>query len=135
MASTPVAMGSSVPAWPAFWASKMRRTIPTTCVEVTSFGLSITTQPWTGVPLRFRAMLCCFRFEGALLPRAAGKGKSQKFLAQIFVAEHPAAGALDAGGKTCALGDAAQVHQVRAVRHPQFNDGDVPVAVFLREIG
>src|SRR5689334_25298150 len=53
-ARTPVAIGSRVPAWPAFWASKMRRTAPTTCVEVTPCGLSMITQPCTGWPfLRF----------------------------------------------------------------------------------
>src|SRR5512146_817833 len=57
MASTPVAIGSSVPACPAFCASKMRRTWPTTCVEVTPFGLSTITQPWTGEPFFLRLIV------------------------------------------------------------------------------
>src|SRR5690242_9218604 len=57
MASTPVAIGSSVPAWPAFCASKMRRTWPTTCVEVRPLGLSTMTQPWTGEPFFLRLIV------------------------------------------------------------------------------
>src|SRR5207237_10749657 len=55
-ASTPEAIGSSVPAWPAFCASKTRFTMPTTCVEVTPIGLSMIIQPCTGSPLRLRAI-------------------------------------------------------------------------------
>src|SRR5215831_935959 len=50
----PVAIGSRVPAWPAFWASKIRRTAPTTWVDVMPWGLSITTQPWIGWPFFLR---------------------------------------------------------------------------------
>src|SRR5438105_5071601 len=49
-------MGSSVPACPAFCASKMRLTIATACVEVMPAGLSTTTQPCTASPLRLRAI-------------------------------------------------------------------------------
>src|ERR1700733_4905933 len=56
-ASTPDASGSSVPACPAFWASKMRRTAETVSVDVTPIGLSTTTQPCTGAPLRLRAIV------------------------------------------------------------------------------
>src|SRR5579872_4071410 len=54
---TPVASGSSVPAWPAFWASNARRTRPTACVEPNPSGLSSATQPETGRPLRRRAIV------------------------------------------------------------------------------
>src|SRR6185312_11999529 len=55
-ASTPVAIGSSVPAWPAFCASKTRLTAPTTCVEVTPDGLSTITQPCTAEPFFLRGI-------------------------------------------------------------------------------
>src|SRR5215813_450369 len=50
MGSTPVASGSSVPAWPAFLAANARLTTDTAWVEVMPTGLSSTTQPST---LRF----------------------------------------------------------------------------------
>src|SRR4051794_15503738 len=53
-ARTPVAIGSRVPAWPAFWASNTRFTMPTTWVEVMPSGLSTITQPWTGEPFFLR---------------------------------------------------------------------------------
>src|SRR3954470_15652312 len=53
-ASTPVAMGSSVPACPAFCASNMRRTMATAWVDVIPCGLSTTTQPCTAAPFRLR---------------------------------------------------------------------------------
>src|ERR1051326_6379033 len=53
-ASTPVAMGSSVPAWPAFWALNTRLTVETAWVEVTPCGLSRITQPWTASPFFLR---------------------------------------------------------------------------------
>src|SRR5688572_7689357 len=46
----PEASGSSVPAWPAFCASKMRFTILTAWVEVRSTGLSRISQPSTFCP-------------------------------------------------------------------------------------
>jgi hypothetical protein len=63
-ASSPVAAGSSVPAWPAFCASSARRTVLTTSVEVRPAGLSITIQPETGCPLRLRDMLSPFPEAG-----------------------------------------------------------------------
>src|SRR5579862_8406250 len=66
-ASTPVAIGSRVPAWPAFWASNTRLTIPTTWVEVTPSGLSTITQPWTGAPFFLRLIgraFACVRIVG-----------------------------------------------------------------------
>src|SRR5579862_469729 len=55
-ASTPEAMGSSVPACPAFCASKARLTVATAWVDVVPTGLSTTTQPCTASPLRLRAI-------------------------------------------------------------------------------
>src|SRR6185436_8381809 len=46
----PLASGSSVPAWPAFCASKMRFTMLTAWVEVRSTGLSRISQPSTLLP-------------------------------------------------------------------------------------
>ena len=63
MGSTPVASGSSVPAWPAFCAWKARRTRPTAWVEPRPSGLSSTTQPLTGRPLRLRPIV------GSKIPR------------------------------------------------------------------
>src|SRR5215471_8245692 len=57
MAKTPVAKGSSVPACPAFWALNRRRTFVTARVEERPLGLSRTTQPCTGAPLRLRAIV------------------------------------------------------------------------------
>src|SRR5690349_24644499 len=51
----PLASGSRVPPWPAFSASKRRRTIATARAELTPRGLSSTSQPWTGWPRRLRA--------------------------------------------------------------------------------
>src|SRR5579872_6646274 len=51
----PLASGSRVPPWPAFSASKRRRTIATALAELTPTGLSSTSQPWTGWPRRLRA--------------------------------------------------------------------------------
>src|ERR1700689_4579037 len=67
MASTPVASGSSVPAWPAFWASKIRLTAPTAWVEVTPSGLSSTTQPWTGLPFFLRGIVVLHQVAAHLL--------------------------------------------------------------------
>src|SRR5215212_9304031 len=50
----PVASGSRVPAWPAFWALKARRTRLTAWVEPSPSGLSSTTQPETGSPFLLR---------------------------------------------------------------------------------
>src|SRR5580704_16307277 len=50
----PVAIGSNVPAWPAFCASNARRTRATACVEPSPCGLSRTTQPEIGWPFRLR---------------------------------------------------------------------------------
>src|SRR4051812_22493679 len=55
MGSTPVAIGSSVPPWPAFSALSRRRTRAITWVDVIPGGLSMTSQPWMGTPLRLRA--------------------------------------------------------------------------------
>src|SRR5947208_621266 len=49
-----LAMGSSVPACPAFCASNMRRTMATAWVDVIPSGLSTTTQPCTAAPFRLR---------------------------------------------------------------------------------
>src|SRR5580698_4061804 len=57
MGRIPLASGSSVPAWPAFWALKARRTRPTAWVEPRSTGLSSTIQPETGSPLRLRPIV------------------------------------------------------------------------------
>src|SRR5260221_7648790 len=46
----PVASGSSVPPWPAFWASNRRRMAPTAWVEVMPSGLSRISQPLTFSP-------------------------------------------------------------------------------------
>ena len=43
--STPVAMGSNVPAWPTFFVWKNLRRRPTTSWEVMPAGLSTTTRP------------------------------------------------------------------------------------------
>src|SRR5581483_7947539 len=55
--STPVASGSSVPAWPAFCARSSRRTAATACAELIARGLSRTSQPCTGSPRRLRAIV------------------------------------------------------------------------------
>src|SRR3990172_11192457 len=55
--STPVASGSSVPAWPAFCALNRCLTRPTALVEFSPCGLSRMSQPLTGKPLRCRAMV------------------------------------------------------------------------------
>ena len=54
MAKTPVASGSSVPAWPAFLASSAQRTLLTTEVDVMPAGLSTITHPEISRPLRLR---------------------------------------------------------------------------------
>src|SRR5215218_4411582 len=84
---TPVASGSSVPAWPAFLAAKARLTIETACVEVMLIGLSRTTQPST---LRFSRRRCAGgAFDEAresviavfaLVQVASDRGCSQKLL-------------------------------------------------------
>src|SRR5262252_4170158 len=51
----PLASGSRVPAWPALAAPVARRTRLTTCIEVSPTGLSMTSQPWIGVPRCLRA--------------------------------------------------------------------------------
>src|SRR4051794_36158393 len=50
--STPVASGSSVPAWPTWRSSKRLRNIPTTSWLVTPAGLSTTARPWVVGGLR-----------------------------------------------------------------------------------
>src|SRR4051794_82686 len=55
MGRTPVAIGSSVPPWPAFSALSRRRARAITWVDVIPGGLSMTSQPWTGSPFRLRA--------------------------------------------------------------------------------
>ena len=45
--STPVALGSSVPAWPTRRSPSRRRSMPTTSWLVTPAGLSTTARPWT----------------------------------------------------------------------------------------
>jgi hypothetical protein len=52
MGRRPLASGSSVPAWPAFSASNRRLTSLTMRVEPAPAGLSSTSQPWIGSPLR-----------------------------------------------------------------------------------
>ena len=61
----PVASGSNVPACPAFWALKIRLTIPTAFVEVSSRGLSRTNQPCMRSP-RLRAIFYLSRLFQAL---------------------------------------------------------------------
>src|SRR5580704_8236759 len=102
-ASTPVAMGSSVPACPALRASNTRFTTPTTSVDVMPAGLSTTTQPWTGLPL-FLAIAALFlighiqitldpcRFEDGLDLLRFGEG-GVLFEPQVwrkFERDHPA---------------------------------------------
>src|SRR5258708_322559 len=53
----PLARGSRVPAWPAFWALNRRRIRLTAWVEPRSTGLSSTIQPETGSPLRLRPIV------------------------------------------------------------------------------
>src|SRR3954447_3070949 len=53
----PVASGSSVPPCPALAAPVMRRTAPTAWLELSPSGLSRAIQPWSGIPLRLRAIL------------------------------------------------------------------------------
>ena len=60
-AKTPVAAGSSVPAWPAFCAPKAHFTLFTTVVDPTPAGLSTTSQPFTGRPFFPRAMSVLYR--------------------------------------------------------------------------
>src|SRR4051812_16094604 len=59
MGRTPVASGSSVPAWPAFLAEKARLTTDTAWVDVMPIGLSRTIQPSTFRFSRFRCGLSC----------------------------------------------------------------------------
>ena len=56
MSQPPLHLGAAVrvPAWPALFASNSPRTRATAWVEVMPFGLSNTTQPCTGEPLRLR---------------------------------------------------------------------------------
>src|SRR5690348_5578721 len=46
--TTPVARGSSVPAWPVLTPPAARRTRRTTCIELQPSGLSTTSTPWIG---------------------------------------------------------------------------------------
>src|SRR4051812_48729902 len=59
MGRTPVASGSSVPAWPAFLAEKARLTTDTAWVDVMPIGLSSTIQPSTFRFSRFRGGSSC----------------------------------------------------------------------------
>ena len=72
IANTPVASGSSVPAWPAFLASSAQRTLLTTAVDVMPAGLSTITQPEMSRPLRLRPMchLICISDWPASGPRS-----------------------------------------------------------------
>src|SRR5688572_23065837 len=61
----PEASGSSVPAWPAFCASKIRFTMLTAWVEVRSTGLSRISQPSTFCPFLRLIVLVLTRREVA----------------------------------------------------------------------
>src|SRR3546814_20845756 len=70
MGSTPVAIGSRVPPCPALAAFSSRRARETTWVEVGPAGLSTTSQPFTGRPLRLRAMAVVLLLAGPAIPHA-----------------------------------------------------------------
>ena len=59
--STPVAIGSSVPAWPTLRVPSSRRTRPTTWCEVQPAGLSQMTRPDVSRPARRRHRACTGR--------------------------------------------------------------------------
>src|SRR5258708_3855136 len=61
----PLASGSRVPPWPAFSASKSRRTTATARAELTPTGLSSASQPWIGWPRRLRATVVLGTLVGA----------------------------------------------------------------------
>src|SRR3546814_11812000 len=70
MGSTPVAIGSRVPPCPALAAFSSRRARETTWVEVGPAGLSTTSQPFTGRPLRLRAMAVVLLLAGPAIRHA-----------------------------------------------------------------
>src|SRR5262245_15776783 len=84
---TPVASGSSVPAWPAFLAANARLTTETACVDVRPIGLSSTSQPSTSRFSRRRCAGGAFNEVGesviavfTVLQIALDRRRSQKLL-------------------------------------------------------
>src|SRR5690242_21075366 len=97
MGRMPLASGSSVPACPAFCASKIRFTMLTAWVEVRSTGLSRISQPSTFCP--FLRLIVPFLVVRILLEVAGDRGVVQQTLDAARFLEGLVGAEADGGGE------------------------------------